>query len=65
MNKTEQNNLKNVKVKESYQGTNPLERAYQGKQNQAAQTPKPPQVGSTTSVPATNSKPKNTSQEKE
>lgn len=64
MTKTEQNNFKNVKVKESYQGTNPLERAYQGKPNQAAQTPKPPQVGSTTSVPA-NSKSQNTSQKKE
>jgi hypothetical protein len=52
MKKIEQDNLR--QVRESYQGTDPLERAYQGVKNQAGETPPPPQVGSTASVPAPN-----------
>jgi hypothetical protein len=51
MKKIEQDNLR--QVRESYQGTDPLERAYQGTKNQAGETPQPPQVGSTTSIPTT------------
>ena len=51
MKKIEQDNLS--RLKESYQGTDPLERAYQGTSNQAGETPEPPQVGSTTSIPTT------------
>lgn len=49
MKQIEQDDLR--QVRESYQGTDPLERAYQGVKNQAGETPQPPQVGSTTSVP--------------
>ena len=48
MKKIEQDNLR--QVRESYQGTDPLERSYQGIENQAKETLQPPQVGSTTSV---------------
>ncbi len=45
----ERDNLR--RVRESYQGTDRLNRTYQGVKNQAGETPQPPQVGSTTSVP--------------